>query len=342
MMNGEKSLNQLFKEAQGLYKTIDGSTSSSSDPSLQADISTAVSKLETCVSMIRNLAIFSSNETLEDINTLDLRFFLVDYYLGELHLRIVDKDRMAHLKDSVRCLSSFITLCNSHGILQAADKEYFESEAENVPKNAERRRMEKIARFKREKAAKEKLAELIERNVEVMRRQQEVEQDYIDEELQREIILTMVDLAIQRSFDSIKMSKEEILLLESMQRARSSEKGDAKLDEITERLDRLPTSGALLSKDGKPLRPFVITKDRNEVRDRVFRQGHNLPTMTIEEYLEREMERGNFIQGGGEPPAPNKDDLDDEASDLATMKARAFDDFKDWNPKGWGNRIGRG
>ena len=52
----------------------------------------------------------------------------------------------------------------------------------------------------------------------------------------------------------------------------------------------------------KPLRPFTIlpaTANREQLRQQVFRPDHRLPTMTVEEYLEVERERGNIITGGG-------------------------------------------
>jgi hypothetical protein len=49
----------------------------------------------------------------------------------------------------------------------------------------------------------------------------------------------------------------------------------------------------------KPLRPFVISnRGREEIQKQVFRPGHNLPTMTIDEYLELERQRGNILSGG--------------------------------------------
>lgn len=75
-------------------------------------------------------------------------------------------------------------------------------------------------------------------------------------------------------------------------------------DGYSDRLDN-PNSftakngGPLLSADGKPIRPFTILDNREEIRNGVFRPGHNLPTMTIDEYLEEERRRGNIIEGGG-------------------------------------------
>ena len=49
----------------------------------------------------------------------------------------------------------------------------------------------------------------------------------------------------------------------------------------------------------QPLRPFVITSKREQLREGVFRPGWRLPTMSIDEYLEQERARGNIIEGGG-------------------------------------------
>jgi immunoglobulin-binding protein 1 len=53
----------------------------------------------------------------------------------------------------------------------------------------------------------------------------------------------------------------------------------------------------------QPLRPFTIlpsdAAQRAKLQASVFGPGHNLPTMTIDEYLEVERRRGNIITGGG-------------------------------------------
>ena len=54
----------------------------------------------------------------------------------------------------------------------------------------------------------------------------------------------------------------------------------------------------------QPLRPFTIlpageSADRARLQGQVFGPGHRLPTMSIDEYLEIERERGNILTGGG-------------------------------------------
>lgn len=102
-------------------------------------------------------------------------------------------------------------------------------------------------------------------------------------------------------------------------------------------------SGPLLSKSGTPLQPFVLTSKRTELQKGVFRPSHNLPTMTIDEYLEEEKRRGGIIEGGDQSANPIEIDEDDlEKADEETMKARAWDEFKEANPRGSGNTLNRG
>ena len=103
-------------------------------------------------------------------------------------------------------------------------------------------------------------------------------------------------------------------------------------------------AGPILSKEGKPLQPFTLLGSRDRLRQGVFRPGHSLPTMTIDEYLEEEKRRGGMIEGGGEQsglrPEPDEDNF--ERADAETMKAREWDEFTEENPKGSGNTLSRG
>jgi immunoglobulin-binding protein 1 len=110
--------------------------------------------------------------------------------------------------------------------------------------------------------------------------------------------------------------------------------------EYSERLDsRALLSSAntapILSSGGKPLRPFTLLDSRQTLKDGVFRSGHNLPTMTIDEYLEEERARGGIIEGGGAAsglsPEPDEDNY--EKGDAETLKAREWDEFVEANPK---------
>lgn len=102
----------------------------------------------------------------------------------------------------------------------------------------------------------------------------------------------------------------------------------------------------LLDKKGVPMQPFVLTDHRADIQKGVFQPGHNLPTMSIDEYLEEERRRGGIIEGGGgggQSAAPQEIDEDNfDKADEETMKARDWDEFKEANPRGSGNTLNRG
>ena len=78
-------------------------------------------------------------------------------------------------------------------------------------------------------------------------------------------------------------------------------------------------------------KPFKLVRNRKQVADGVFQNGHNLPTMTINEYLDLEKRRGNIITGGGASSGIKKEiDEDDETViEIELIKAREFDEYKD-------------
>ncbi|KAF5800533.1 putative TAP46-like protein [Helianthus annuus] len=98
-----------------------------------------------------------------------------------------------------------------------------------------------------------------------------------------------------------------------------------------------------------------ITSERERIAAQVFQPGHRLPTMSIEEAGLKEMEMMNKWQENTakmieeansswhndkwKPRAggADDDDDDDEDDEAAQDRARAFDDWKDENPRGAGN-----
>ncbi|KAG6889835.1 hypothetical protein C0995_014313 [Termitomyces sp. Mi166 len=118
--------------------------------------------------------------------------------------------------------------------------------------------------------------------------------------------------------------------------------------------------GSLLDSSGKVLRPFTIlpsnAAERARLQQQVFGPGYRLPTMSIDEYLQIEKERGNIITGGGpaSETAPTSSEqlaLDaemdgtfdgEEKSETKRMKDENWARFTDENPKGAGNTMNRG
>lgn len=212
------------------------------------------------------------------------------------------------------------------------------------------RRDTKIARFKVERELKDKL-----------KFQSANPSTLIDDEAAfRSLRLDELSLHTHRAFQALDLIAQEYKILalapsplpdpsaleydDRLRSRHSTNSYSARLDAPLSSLLNNSSTGPILSKEGKPLKPFTLLDSRQRLRNGVFRPDHNLPTMTIDEYLAEERRRGGIIDGGGEQSgvAVEIDEDDMDAADKETAKKREWDEFVEANPKGSGNTLNRG
>eukprot|EP01017_Pseudomicrothorax_dubius_P036332 TRINITY_DN5196_c0_g1_i2.p1 TRINITY_DN5196_c0_g1~~TRINITY_DN5196_c0_g1_i2.p1 ORF type:complete len:155 (-),score=59.63 TRINITY_DN5196_c0_g1_i2:43-447(-) len=91
--------------------------------------------------------------------------------------------------------------------------------------------------------------------------------------------------------------------------------------------------------------PDYQAKLRIELQKRVFQPGGSLPTMTLEEFAEKEMERMRITEEQTKAAQLRSKEEEEEDSDREeidakrTKKARDWDDWKDDHEKGAGNKL---
>lgn len=302
------------------------------------------------------------------------RYLNVDYMLADVLMKTYNDDRKSTLRQASQLLESFLTRLDLYGLLSPADHKLLERYLENrlaftivSSSNPEERRKVKIARFQEEKALKQKLEVRVACDVipvfiltgKYLRTQSQ--NANADEDVIRSLYLAEIALYVNQTFQSLDLITQESAILSQMsgvepppaasQQQSRDHRSPQRPEGYSERLDGPVTlaglgrrGGPLLSTSGKPLQPFTLTDKRTQLRQGVFRPSHNLPTMTIDEYLEEERRRGGIIQGGGNAnaPQPELDEDNMEQADGATMKAREWDEFVEANPKGAGNTLNRG
>ncbi|EPB85730.1 hypothetical protein HMPREF1544_07481 [Mucor circinelloides 1006PhL] len=341
------SLGQLFSQGQLILTELEDSSLSSIDPVYQAQVAKGFQMLSRADDLVSKLAIFSDNEILDDINTNDLKFLLIPAYLGNLTLKINSPDRRSVLDKSRDYLQKFLSACQDHALVQKQDlslMEQLQHKAPNVA--ASQQRDQKIARFKRERAVKQHIAQL-RQQLDAVGNKEDEDRDVDD--MEREWVEALIELEILKALENWHAIEQEMVMVKEMEAMKEMREKTGRDTSVDSR-EAPQTSRAnwgkdkpMLSKEGRPLQPFVIMNKREQLKSQVFGYGHNLPTMTIDEYLEQEMERGNIIQGGGEEPEkPVIDDNDYDAQDAETMKKREWDEFVEANPRGAGNRGNKG
>ena len=281
---------------------------------------------------------------------------LIEYRIADLAQRQATSDRKTALRHAQSSYGNYLKRLDLYDLLSAGDARLLEkyrdapdsfSTASTTDPSA--RRETKIIRFREEKDLKQKL-EYLQRNPAALQN---------DDDMLRTLQLAQIAYCTHHTFQSLESISQEIHILSMapppQSHAQSNtpqdlrERGD-RSDTYSERLDGPSShlsaglSGPILSPDGKPLRPFTLLDTRQSMQQGVFRPDHSLPTMTIDEYLDEERRRGGMIDGGGPQsamrPEPDEDDMD--KADEETVKARAWDEFTEDNPKGSGNTLNRG
>ncbi|KAL5362373.1 TAP42-like protein [Aspergillus floccosus] len=355
-MEQPQNLRTLFTTAKAEKTELEARPDTNTDR-FRNDVSATITKLEECQRLVDVLSLFSSNEPLEDIATVDLQYLTVPYHLADLLQRSYSSDRESSLRRALAQYERFLARLDDYELLNDKDKKLYERYTANpfsfsltLGNDAAARREIKIARFKEEKELKQRLEYLSNNQSQLQSDDDDVRQLYIAE----------IHLYIHQAFQSLDLLSQELVMLSAMRRAPPSghnaqpedprRRQNAEQPAYSERLDP-PISqllqggkfGPLLSKEGKPMQPFTLLDRRTQLQQGVFRSGHNLPTMTIDEYLEEEKRRGNILQGGEQSGMKVEVDEDDmEKADEETMKARAWDEFKEANPRGSGNTLNRG
>ncbi|KAF7158436.1 hypothetical protein CNMCM5623_003439 [Aspergillus felis] len=355
-MEQPQSLRSLFTAAKAEKASLESRPDSNSD-SYRKDVNETIAKFEECQRLVGQLSLFSSNEPLEDIATGDIQYLTVDYLLADILQRTYTSDREATIRRALELYEKYLSRLDDYGLLNDNEKKLHEryisdpSSFSLTPTNdAATRREVKLSRFREEKELKQRLEYLSNNRSQLQS----------DDEDVRKLYFLEINLHTHQAFQSMDLLAQELSMLSAIRnnppnpaelpqddprrRSNNAESGySERLDAPLSQLLRGGKSGAILSREGKPLQPFTLLDRRTQLQQGVFRSGHNLPTMTIDEYLEEEKRRGGIIEGGEKSGMKEEIDEDDmDKADEETMKARAWDEFTEANPRGSGNTLNRG
>ncbi|XP_058100493.1 PP2A regulatory subunit TAP46 isoform X2 [Magnolia sinica] len=261
----------LFEQARKIHSMASESTID------QETLKKACEALCQCDEMISKLGLFSTNESKDDVSTTNLKYLLVPFYLGELTEKVTQVDRIQVLKISQDRLKEFVSFCEA---LELLPEEELEIHSQKGPDTPASRRANKIARFRRQKAAESKLQEIKERKERRGRSSRAAalstpieagEEDTLDDdgEEEREAWLTTISLAICKAFDLLEMLKkeEEILSAVKDQQSQDGDKEFAQevLDERAKKAESWHRNAAFQAQFSKPAQPITCATFAQDV-----------------------------------------------------------------------------
>eukprot|EP00511_Aplanochytrium_stocchinoi_P000055 CAMPEP_0204823052 /NCGR_PEP_ID=MMETSP1346-20131115/1207_1 /ASSEMBLY_ACC=CAM_ASM_000771 /TAXON_ID=215587 /ORGANISM="Aplanochytrium stocchinoi, Strain GSBS06" /LENGTH=392 /DNA_ID=CAMNT_0051949585 /DNA_START=104 /DNA_END=1279 /DNA_ORIENTATION=+ len=355
-------LKNLFSRAKILYFEIENTDKMGNDPDLQSGIRACIADLEKCSKGIRTLSIFSRNEHASDMITSNLQYMLPDFYLGRLYLKLIGKDvildRLKALRLAIVSLESFLEKCNDAGLVSGDDKKTIDilnnqnqpgvgakNDTGAVSANVDSRQL-KIERFKRTRECEKQIEHIKQKLKNKGNNDSENFDD--DEDLYRDMMFLSISNNIRTALDDINTANSEVSLLELQKKFQLQRMQEGSGDDLGDRKERPKETEKRGIEVTRIDANFQVK--REVLKAGVFKPSWRQPTMSLEEYAkievadalerekreamktkEEEMEKiksHNVIEQGLE------DDI--EIVDKATMNDRAWDDWKDDNPKGSG------
>ncbi|KAF2070111.1 hypothetical protein CYY_008574 [Polysphondylium violaceum] len=327
------SLYQSFVFGQKLYTELDTTALCSNCEEYQDKVKQSIKYLFNASIQVSRQSVFSKNEELEDIRTDLLKYLLIPYYVAELYLKINDVDRVKHLKISKIKVMDFLNQCENLDLIDKEDLNIIHREGKADPVN---RREELINRSKKTKEIKQKL-EYIKQKREVILKKIGQDDEYEesetggDEEVDRDFSMLLIKDAIIKAIQLLESIEFELPMLIEIQSIKDQHGGVLP--------PKAPPKSANIGN-------FQILPDgRRVMLDKVFRPSHILPSLTPQEAVEIEMRNGGMVSGKGGAESSSKKDSEDEEEedddDEKLKKKRDWDDYKDDNPKGWGNSLRR-
>lgn len=305
---------------------------------------------EEASNIIDSLSLFSSNESIDDIATVDLKFLLIPAYLAKIMISIeCEHNRLETFKQAKVYALKFFKLITQYGLGNdeiekeiRSDGKMPELKGSSSLHEAMRSRDEKIANYKRRQQLDEIISEL-ERRIET--------QDNIDDEVNREYYMKLLQRWIEDSLDCLKSEINMGLIFEANRNEGECQKESAR-PESKKSENTFSPKGAL-----------TIVKDN--IQKQVYGLGYpSRPTVTVDEFISQKIEKGdlafqqhkeiysNSLQRYAEQPNLRRDQEEEDAIE-AEKKAqeddaqelerkRRWDEFKDENPRGSGNRHNMG
>lgn len=349
VVEGEENvpISKIFNRGMELYSSASNSEEPTNSKTFQKTVADAISCFESVTHMVSSLGLFSINESVDEVSSEDLQYLQLPALLGCLTQKRITDDRSELLRISEAYYRDYLTWCKCYGLIDNIEEDYEKADDDDdddhqqevsttagLPRSLITKSMTrdaKIRHYKEQKDLDKELSAL---------------QSRIDlsEEIQRHYYKKLLRKRILQSQEELENIKRENNILKHMSQCNK--------DRASELKDT-PMSN-------QPLKPVLIVKDK--MQKQVYGLGYpSLPVMSIEEFYEQKlkefgknpeqpdslslMERA--LAGVNRESLKEQDAIDkenaEERDDVEALNyTRDFDDWKDVNRRGCGNRKNMG
>jgi immunoglobulin-binding protein 1 len=380
----------LFRRAEATFQKLQSTPTPS--PHIQTKlINDALACLDRAAALVDSLALFSSNEDIDDLTTGEIKYLLIPYYKAEIlsqqHQNYTNekgnstnnddvlldqqKARLESLKSAQTLHENFLLQTQQYDLLSSGalkcifgvvESTKFSTVAAQPPKiDASTLRELKIEKFKLEKnlaARMEALSKSLgsdSHRIEDISNNEEDENN--DDEIgERELQSLKIEAAALKSIESLRSIRQEIDVLQHAtsltdkdRRKKSNFSSSSSQDPNSQQGQNNQDLLAELRKAAGALKLGQEAVHRESLRQAVFQPTHILPSLTVEQQgdievaqilAQQRIEAEKAQKVAAEKAARGRkgdDSEEDDEYDDKVYRQRAMDDWKDDNPRGWGN-----
>ncbi|KAJ1532325.1 hypothetical protein ONE63_000932 [Megalurothrips usitatus] len=350
-----KKLSEIFDEALDVFNRVSKTDEATNSSNIQAEIKRCMHSLEDATRLVSISGLFSSNESIEEVPTSNIKYFLLPALLGTLTLKLCVADRLEVITTAEVYFRDFLQRCKDYGVIDteippAVEIPDEESATDMVNAMHTNRGMDLAAMARQRHAKIERFKQQKELEAQLLTLRKALDCENVDEDIKRNYFLTMCKSFASQALDELDcLDSEKPLLAHRAKLKKQEALGKADDHESEKRPKFTPR---------RPLMPVIITKD--EVQKRVFGAGYpSLPTLTVQEFYEQRINDGIW-----KPPTSQDHSLQTmandglkermeeeenaekekkiEADDPETLaQQRSWDEYKDNHRTGWGNRANR-
>ncbi|CAD7697788.1 unnamed protein product [Ostreobium quekettii] len=348
---GDVPLSELFERARTIHAHL-ASIPASGDRG-RSLLCAALAWLAEAEARLALLGVFSPNEDADDLATGDLKYVLVPFYMAELMAAARGGGDPAEdgraLVRALRCLAAFLERCRQYGLFGEVIPD---AEDSHSPLDANARRTQKVARFKRAREVEKQLEKLQRLRSNMDRLEKDAEDPShvlnIDEEVTRRTWLLTIEWAAAQALDQQQVLRQEVEILKVMEERGESRQGGnsgasgtsaqeapSQSHVSAEMMQKLAAIGASLAGQGR--------QRQAQAQAEVFRPSHILPTVTVEQQAVKEWREALALQQAREAAASKRAGDEsggsgsEEEGGKGVYEQRAWDDWKDDHPRGYGN-----
>uniref|UniRef100_A0A914LSN6 TAP42-like protein n=1 Tax=Meloidogyne incognita TaxID=6306 RepID=A0A914LSN6_MELIC len=326
--NDEPSLQQQFVYCENIVEDLLHDRLGDSKSQQRNDkLKNCIERLQLVSRTVESLSLFSTNDQVEELPTTSLRYLLVPayfaYVLQEINVEI--GKRPVYLKSAKASYREFLQNLLTYGLINFK-LPWINGDEDTTKIELKKESFEDLSAKRQQKISRLRQMEQLENTLEKLRIEERRDDD---DAAKREVIFVLLRLWSIRAVKELDTIDDELRLLEQA--------SSCVAEESTSNMSHVEQTAKFT--------PFILT--RTEQQKKVFGLGYpSIPTVSVDEWFDEMKKTGGFGNIGSNKRQiiqSHNDEHSDEDDDETKRQSKIrMDEWKDINPRGWGNTLNKG